>query len=330
MLNSQLAEWLNLIGRWVHLIAGIAWIGSSFYFMWLDSALEAPETPDEKIEGQLWMVHSGGFYQVQRRRIGPGQMPKTLHWFKWEAMITWLSGLFLLAVVYYLSGGAYLLDSSVSAITNAQAVGMSIGLLVAAWFVYDTLFQSALGRSRAATVIAAGLLVGLVYGLTHVLSGRAAYIHVGAILGSCMTLNVWVRILPAQQKMVDATARGEKPDFTNSDKAKRRSVHNTYITFPLLFIMLSNHFPSTFGNRLNWVVLLLIMVAGAGVRHLMVAKNTKQAAWVLWPVGAALVALIYLTAPISAPAAAGPAVPFSAVHAIVGQRCLQCHSANPT
>lgn len=331
MVPPHVADWLSLALRWTHLIAGIAWIGSSFYFIWLDSHLEPPPPDHPNVEGQLWMVHSGGFYQVLRRRIGPGQMPRTLHWFKWEAAFTWMTGIALLTLLYYLSGGIYLVDPAVSGIGVGAATGIAAGLLVLAWLVYDALWRSPLaaGGGAAATAVSFVLLAVVTYGLCHLLSGRAAYIHVGAMLGTIMVVNVWARILPAQQRMIDATARGEAPDLAESARAKRRSVHNSYVTFPVLFIMLSNHYPATYGNPNNWLVLLLLFVVGAGVRHLMIGKGRAKR-WTALPVAAALATVILMTAP-SRDAAAGDGGPaFGAVRAVVNQRCLPCHSAYPT
>lgn len=327
-----LADWANLLLRWIHLVAGIAWIGSSFYFIWLDSHLTLPDPARPGVEGEVWMVHSGGFYQVERRRIGPGEMPATLHWFKWEAAFTWLTGIMLLTLVYYLTGGVYLVDPAVSSITPGQATALAVALLAGAWVVYDALWQSPLAERAAPALTAAcfALLAGAAYGLCHLLSGRAAYIHVGAMLGTLMVANVWRRILPAQQEMIDATKEGRQPDFTLSAKAKRRSVHNSYMTLPVLFIMLSNHYPETYGHRQNWVVLLLLIFAGAAVRHAMIGKGRLRW-WVLAPVAAALAVLLAMTAPRQVAAATGGSdVPFGAVRAVVNRRCLQCHSAFPS
>lgn len=339
-MDANLLDWLNLLVRWAHLIAGIAWIGSSFYFIWLDSALESPATPKKGVEGELWMVHSGGFYQVEKRLIGPGEMPKTLHWFKWEATITWITGFFLLGLVYYMTGGAYLVDPAVAKLSPATATATGVGLLVAAWFVYDFLWQSRFAKnaSGAATALSFALVAGVVYGLCHLFSGRGAFIHVGAMFGTLMVLNVWVRILPAQQQMIDATKLGLTPDFTLGQYAKRRSVHNSYMTFPVLFIMLSNHYPATYGHRLNWLVLGLLIFAGAGARHMMISKGPR-AKWAIAPVAAVIIALIAMTAPVrmqvataaAHPDAAGPDhVSFGAARAVIAQRCLTCHSATQT
>jgi uncharacterized membrane protein len=331
-------DWANLLLRWAHLGFGIAWIGSSFYFVWLDSHLTKPSPERHGVDGEIWMVHSGGFYQVEKRRIGPGEMPPLLHWFKYEALFTWITGIVLLTVVYYLTGGVYLIDPAVSSITPREATGLSIALLVLSWFVYDQLWASPLGRRGwPATAISFALLATAVFGLTRVLSGRAAYIHVGAMMGSIMVLNVWMRILPAQQKMIDATKEGRQPDFTLGEAAKRRSMHNSYMTFPVLFIMLSNHFSMTFGNPRPWLPLALLIVFGASARHLMIGK-TGAKWWAAAPLVASLVAAIAVTAPVRAAPAHGrtgapgdsAAVSFGEARAVINRRCLQCHSEYPT
>lgn len=297
-MSAIVSEWANLLIRWFHILAGISWIGSSFYFMWLDSHLTLPETKKPNVTGELWMVHSGGFYQVEKRLIAPGEMPKVLHWFKWEAFFTWLSGIFLLMVVYYLGGGIYLVDENVSKISVAEARVIGISLLVVSWIVYDGIWKSVLGQkfSRAATVISV-LLAGLVtYGLSKTFSGRAAFIHVGAMFGTIMVANVWMRILPAQRKMIEATEKGVKPDYSLGEKAKQRSIHNNYMTFPVIFIMISNHFPSTYGNRRNWLILCGLIIASAMVRHIM-NKRTKSVRWLFVPAAAIIAALFVMTSP---------------------------------
>jgi uncharacterized membrane protein len=257
-------------------------------------------------------------------------MPATLHWFKWEAFFTWLSGISLLAVVYYLTGGAYLLDSNVSNISESAACALGVGLLIVSWIAYDLLWKSPIGRNHSgfSSALCFAALIGITYGLCHTLSGRAAFIHVGAMLGSIMVLNVWMRILPAQQKMIDATKEGRTPDYSLGMAAKRRSIHNTYMTFPVLFIMLSNHYSMTYAGKYNWITLLLLIFAGASVRHAMVSK-VKSGRWALVPAAAALVAVIALTAPHSASETvsdAGPVVTFTQARAVIAARCLECHS----
>lgn len=335
-----LGDWANLLLRWTHFIAGIAWIGSSFYFIWLDRALSAspPTRARPGVEGELWMVHSGGFYQTEKRRPGPGEMPAVLHWFKWEALFTWMTGIALLVLVYYLSD-AYLLDPAVSSIGRGTATALGIALLVVGWVVYDLLWRSPLAAPptppRAewvAATISLLLLTAVTIASCRLLSGRAAYMHVGALLGTLMVANVWMRILPAQQAMIDATKAGRQPDFTLGERAKRRSVHNSYMTFPLLFIMLSNHYPATYGSPANWLVLLLMFVAGAAVRHAMIGHGSA-APWALVPAAAALLGAMFFSGARSgaAPVTADGAAPtFAAVRAVVVHRCLPCHSRFPS
>ena len=330
---SWLADWANLLLRWTHFIAGIAWIGSSFYFIWLDRALTRPEHAKAGVEGDLWMVHSGGFYQVEKRRPGPGEVPAVLHWFKWEAMLTWITGISLLGLVYYLSN-AYLLDPGVSRIGRGTAIMLGVGLLAVGWVVYDALWRSPLARRPVvATAISLALLAAVTVLLCRLLSGRAAFMHIGSLLGTIMVANVWMRILPAQHQMLAATRAGRPANFTLGEQAKQRSVHNSYMTFPLLFIMLSNHFPATYASPANWLVLLLLFVAGASVRHVMIGRGSSSR-WALLPAALALAGAMFLSTPGGA-AARTPAIaagtgdsvpPFHAVRAVIAQRCQPCHS----
>ncbi len=334
-----LHEWLDLFLRWFHLIAGIAWIGSSFYFIWLDRSLERAASADPDVEGTLWMVHSGGFYRVERRRIGPGRMPAVLHWFKWEAALTWMSGVGLLGLVYHSTGGIYLTDPAVSGISPGLAAGASVVAIAVAWFVYDGLWRWAGGRERIAAALSWILLAAVAFGFCQFLSGRAAFVHVGALLGTLMVANVWLRILPAQQQMIDATKAGRTPDFSRGEAAKHRSVHNSYMTFPVLFLMLSPHFPGLHAGADNIVALALVTVIGVGVRHLMIGSGSGRW-WAAGPVAAALVTVIAISPPGRMPVVSesGPAAPDSAdarpatfvnVQAIVLSRCTACHSATP-
>jgi len=263
-IDPTLSEWLNLILRWTHVFAGIMWVGTTYYFTWLDARL----TEEEKAvantgnAAQVWMVHSGGFYVVERRKV-PDLVSRTLHWFKWEAGTTWLSGFALLIVVYYLGGGA-LIDRDVRDISLAAAVGVGIAVIAVGWLVYDLLMLSPFGRNELLfAVIAYGLIVGLAFSLTQIFSGRAAYIHVGATLGTIMTANVWMRILPAQKKMIAALNEGRKPDERLAGQAKLRSKQNTFMAVPVVFIMISNHFPGvTYGEHYNWIILAVLVLAG--------------------------------------------------------------------
>jgi uncharacterized membrane protein len=332
-------DWLGLALRWFHLVVGIGWIGASLYFMWLDASLQAPRRPEPGVVGEVWMVHSGGFYQVVRRKLGPGELPAPLHWFRWEAALTAASGLLLLIAVYYVTGGVYLVDPMVARLTPAAAVAIGVGSLVAGWLVYDLLWRSPLGRghARLATALSWVLLVAAGWALTRLLSGRAAFIHVGALLGVMMAANVWMHIVPAQRELIAATREGRPPDWSLGEHAKRRSTHNSYVTFPVIFTMFSHHYPAIHGHRLNWLLLALLVVVGAGIRHFMITQEHRRpAAWVWGPVAAALVVLALATwPPRGSPSAATPRpgerpVPFSVVRGIVDLRCTSCHATRPT
>ncbi|HUS10433.1 MAG TPA: urate hydroxylase PuuD [Pyrinomonadaceae bacterium] len=263
-LDPTLSEWLNLIFRWIHVFAGIMWVGTTYYFTWLDARLTEEEKAVANTAGsaQIWMVHSGGFYVVEKRKV-PDLVSRTLHWFRWEAGTTWLSGFALLVLVYYLGGGA-LVDPDVCDISVGAAVAVGVGALVGGWIVYDLMMLSPLRRNEQAfAVIAFAMIVGVTYALTRTFSGRAAYIHVGAIFGTIMAANVWMRILPAQKKMITAINEGRKPDDALSAQAKLRSKQNTFMAVPVVFIMISNHFPGvTYGERYNWVVLSVLILVG--------------------------------------------------------------------
>jgi len=262
-MSPSVAEWLNLIVRWIHVFAGILWIGQTFFFTWLDGRLSAgEEAATQRNPGeQVWMVHSGGFYVVEKQKV-PQLLPQKLHWFRWEAAVTWLSGMFLLTLIYYMGG--VLVDDSVAKISVAAGTAIGLGVLMVSWVVYDRMVESPVGRSEMAfAAVAFTLVVTIAYGLTHVLSGRAAYIHVGAMFGTIMAANVWMRILPAQRKMVAALKEGRMPDAALAARAKLRSKHNTYMVVPVVFIMLSNHFPTvTYGNQYNWLILAALILAG--------------------------------------------------------------------
>lgn len=347
-MDPHINEWLNIIFRWMHVIAAIAWIGNSFYFMWLDSSIEKPENSADDVVGNLWMVHSGGFYLVEKRKMEPGKMPEVLHWFKWEAGLTWISGFCLLGIVYYMTGGAYLLDPNVSDISLGTGAIIGIGLLIVSWIVYDLLWISPLAKSpKILALISYLLVVFIAYNLAHVFSGRAAFLHVGAMLGTLMAANVWMRIIPAQRQMIGATERGEAPDKTLGERAKMRSVHNNYITFPLLFMMLSNHFPSTFSGPDNWLVLAGMILVGAGIRHYMNIKNAFSLFTLIFALVLAFMIFLYTAPKKTEPVAPVSinesnlktdiqtsnkieAVTFNQARNIITQRCTACHSANPT
>lgn len=308
------------------------WIGSSFYFIWLDSSFEAPGTPRRNVEGEVFMVHGGFYYQVEKRKIYPGELPKVLHWFKWEATFTWITGFLLLIVVYYLKGASLLIDPSIQPLTQFQAVGVSLATLIGSWLLYDLVIWNPKGflPKSVSSILSAFFFAGLIYWMTKFFSGRGAFIMTGAILGSMMLLNVWVRILPGQTKMVKDATEGKIPDYSVSLKSKTRSVHNTYFTFPVLFIMLSNHYPTLYNHQWNWLLLIILGVSGALVRHAMVTKKPIER-WTIAPAALGLIGLVYMTAYTSKSVDIGIyTVPFEKVYNIVANRCHQCHSSNPT
>lgn len=336
-MDPNIKDLLDLILRWMHLIAGIMWVGNSMLFNWLDRNL----VPKEGIDGEIWMVHSGGFYQVEKKQLAPSQMPKTLHWFYWQSGITWMTGFSLLGVVYYMgAGGAYLLDPSVSNWTAHEATMLGVGVIVGAWIFYDLLWKSPLGKIKDgvfAVAISFLALGAIAYGLTHIMAGRAAYIHVGAMMGTLMAGNVFMQILPSQRKLVAATIAGKAQDKAVADAAKQRSIHNNYMTFPVLFIMLSNHYPSTYGSELKWIILGVLIFSGAGIRHFMNIRysTSKWAAGFATTatVGVATLFLLISHQPTAKAKAAnfGPdQISFTAVNIVIAQRCRPCHSATPT
>jgi len=264
IIDPTISEWLNLIFRWIHVFAGIMWVGTTYYFTWLDARLSEEEkaVANTGTPAQIWMVHSGGFYVVEKRKV-PDLVSRTLHWFRWEAGTTWLSGMALLIIVYYLGGGA-LVDPDVYDISLTKAVGLGAGLLLGGWIIYDLIMISALSKNeKLAAVIFYALLVATAYGLTRVFSARAAYIHLGAMMGTIMVGNVWMRILPAQKKMIAAINEGRKPDDALSAQAKLRSKQNTFMAVPVVFIMISNHFPGvTYGEHYNWAILAILILVG--------------------------------------------------------------------
>lgn len=275
MSAASVTEWLNLIVRFMHVISAIMWIGSSLFFNWLDPRIEKNERTKAKgIEGELWMVHSGGFYDVEKTLVAPAQMPEKLHWFKWEAGFTLLTGWLLLDIVFFQGGGVTLVDPNISSISPGSATLLVICLLVGSWFVYDILWRSPLTKNiYLGAVLTYGIIVGVLYFLSHTLSGRAAYLVTGAMMGTWMATNVWVHIIPAQKGLVSAVTEKRKPDEKLAKAAKTRSRHNNYMTYPVVLIMLSNHFPGAYGNKDNWLILAGLIVVGASVRHL---QNVKQ------------------------------------------------------
>ncbi len=331
------AEWLNLLLRWTHVIAGILWIGDSFLFMWMDSSLRPPKRPLEgDVAGELWMVHSGGFYEVVKRRVlAPDEMPEHLHWFMWQAYTTWMSGFALLVVVYWIGGTAFMVDHSVLPLTGPQAVAASAAVLLAGWFAYDALWSSPLVRSpKLVAAVSLVLLAGAILGLTHVFSGRAAFLHVGALLATIMAGNVWRRIIPAQTQMIAATRAGQRADAALGARAKQRSIHNHYLTLPVVFAMISNHFPSMYGHPQPGLVMILFVAFGMAFKYWMNFRFRAHPAILATGIGAfaALIAITVIPArrEASAQAPAMSAVSYETAHAILARRCMTCHSRHPS
>jgi uncharacterized membrane protein len=345
-------DWANLLVRWLHLITGIAWIGASFYFVWLDNSIRPPKPGSDLakkgVSGELWAVHGGGFYNPQKYLVSPAELPSDLHWFKWEAYATWLSGFSLLFIVYYFNASAMMIDKSVADLSQFQAIAIGLGSLAFGWIVYDTLCRSPLGQKEGLLgAIMFVFIVGMAYVLTHFLSGRAAYIHVGAMIGTMMVGNVLMLIIPGQRKLVQAMEKGESPDPIHGKKAKQRSVHNNYFTLPVLLIMISNHYAMTYSHPYSWALLGAIIAAGVLIRHFFNLRHHGKEHWGYPAAGVAILAAVAVViAPHPAPAApvapavegaavaeahAAAGVPdFSRVQAIVAQRCATCHSSAPT
>jgi len=333
-MEAYIVEWLNLLARWLHFITGIAWIGSSFYFVWLDNHLEAPKLPedDEKgVGGELLSVHGGGFYHAQKNRVAPQLLPETLHWFKWEAYSTWLSGMFLLILVYWYGAQVYLIDPGVAELSPLNAVGIAAAFIVGGWLVYDLLCKSKLGNDdRLFGLVLFALVSILAWGLCQLFGGRGAYIHFGVVLGTIMVANVFFVIIPGQKRMVNAAERGEAPDPRDAIAARQRSVHNTYFTLPVLFVMTSNHYAMTYSHEYNWAILIAIALAGALIRVYFVARHKGRASSL--PIIIAIILLAGVAALIAphTSAASGESVVFEDVRSVVHRRCTTCHSNTPT
>jgi uncharacterized membrane protein len=273
--NQDLLDWILLLVRWLHITVAVTWIGTSIFFMWLDRSFEVnPESKRPGHVGEVWMVHGGGFYHVEKLLMGPTKVPDRLHWFKWESYWTWMSGMMLMVLIFYLGEGTFLLDETISSITFWPAVGLGLFSLLGSWVFYDFLWERELTRKTPLIghVLTMVWLAGMTYLLCKTLSGRAAYMHIGGMIGTWMTANVFMRIIPRQVKMVEASSRGEPVNQDWGKNAKNRSTHNTYLTLPVIFVMLSNHFPQTYGHEYNWLILLLLCGAGAAIREYFVVR----------------------------------------------------------
>jgi uncharacterized membrane protein len=326
--EAYVLEWVNLALRWAHVIVGIAWIGASLYFIWLDNHLEPAS--DSRIAGELWAIHGGGFYRAEKFRLAPARMPATLHWFKWEAYWTWFTGMALLALVYYVQAELYLVDGQVMPLSKPWAIGIGLAFVVGGYSIYEGICRSPLARNDFALGFCLFLLLGLAaWGLTRIFGGRGAFIHYGAILGTIMVANVAHVIIPGQRRMVEAMKAGREPDARDGLMGKQRSVHNTYFTLPVVFTMISGHYASVFGARSAWLALVAMTIAGALVRVWFVMRHKGRApAWV-WALGV----LVFVAAALAlAPRGAREAGPvaFAQVQGVIGARCVNCHADKPS
>jgi len=334
--DPYLIDWLDLVFRFLHVIAAIVWIGTSFYFVALDNHLRPPaddRDAERGVAGESWEIHGGGFYRIEKFRVAPPRLPEPLHWFKWEAYTTWLSGFALFVVVYYVHSSSLLVDPSVAHLTSWEAILISVGGLALAWVVYDGLCRL-LGRDERLLALAVFGFVALsAWGASQLLAPRAAYVEVGAMIGTMMVGNVFFVVIPAHWELIRAKEAGREPDAAAGLRGKQRSVHNNYLTLPVLFAMLSNHFAFTYEHAHAWLVLVVLMALGALVRHFFNLRHAGRNAW--WIPVTALVGfgvIAYLIRPSSGPAVAsgGPAVPFAKANAVIQERCVPCHSASPT
>ena len=339
-MEAYLSEWLSLLVRWFHVIAGVAWIGASFYFIWLDNHLREPPEWKKKegIKGDLWAIHGGGFYEVAKYKLGPKAMPRELHWFKWEAYSTLLSGLALLFVVYYMGSPAYLIDPSKADLSRGAAIAIGLGSIAVVLVIYEALIRSPLAdKGKAFALILFGILVLVDWGLFQVFSGRGAYIHVGAIIGTIMVANVFLGIMPSQRALVASVRAGEEANekvARLATLAKLRSTHNNYLTLPIIFIMISNHYPLLYGHPHGWAVLAAIGFITAFARHYFNLRHRDiNRPWILVVVAMLTFALIWIIAPSTQTNTANtntPIISDQAATTIVNPHCTACHASNPS
>jgi uncharacterized membrane protein len=335
MWGSILTEWLSLIFRWLHVVAAIAWIGSSFYFIHLDLSLKPNSTLPDGVQGEAWQVHGGGFYRIVKYLVAPAQLPDELTWFKWEAYTTWLSGFALMVVVYYLDAELFLVDKSVLDLTPFQAGLFSFASLVLAWLLYEAACRSGLARHELPFALGGYVfLVGLTYAFTHVLSGRGAFNQIAAIIGTIMVANVFLLIIPNQKKIVAALLAGQSPDPKLGKAGKERSVHNNYLTLPVVVLMISNHYPLLFATRFNWVIVAIVLALGPVIRHFFNERHAgRKSPWWVWgvaAVGMIAIGLLSAAGPRDAKTGALSTAPtFASVEEIVMTRCSMCHAAEP-
>ena len=334
-MSAFAADWINLLLRWAHLIAGIAWIGTSFYFIALDLSLRRREDAPEGVTGSAWEVHGGGFYRVEKYEVAPPSLPEHLTWFRWEAYLTWVTGFALLVVQFYLDAPVWLVDSAVMPLGSWQAIAISVASLAAGWVVYTVLCRSKVGAN--AVVLAGAVFVLLVvasFGYTQVFSARAALVHAGVLIGTIMAFNVFMVIIPNQKKVVAALLAGDAPDPRLGDVAKQRSLHNTYLTLPVLLLMVSGHYPMLTGHPHAWLLVALIIVGGGCARHFLVHVEVgspfASVAWALPVMAVALAVAVSMTAPASRDSSAVQSVSDVEALGITDAHCVSCHAQQPT
>ena len=338
-MESYIIEWLSLIFRWLHVVTGVAWIGASFYFIWLDNHLKEPPSWKRKkgIKGDLWAIHGGGIYEIAKYKLAPEEMPEMLHWFKWEAYSTWLTGMVLLTLIYYLGAESYLIDPSVAELEHWEAVFLGLGFIIGSYIFYELLCLSPLGKNSyllASVLIIAG--TWLSFALTQTFSGRGAYIHFGAIIGTLMVGNVFRVIMPSQRALINAINENEPLDSKWGTKAKLHSTHNTYLTLPLIFIMISSHYPMTYGHSFNWLILIAIIAITAVTRHFFIHRHKKiSKPFILIGAAASTIMLAIIISPPSPKRALtmdANQLADLATNAqnVIQMRCNSCHSSNPT
>lgn len=336
-MDPYITEWLNLALRFAHVITGIAWIGASFYFVWLDNHLEKPPgwKADKGIGGDLWAIHGGGFYEIAKYKQAPEKMPQLLHWFKWEAYSTWLTGFLLLSLMFYVGADIYLIDPSVAKLSQGVAIAIGLGVIIGGWIIYDVLCRTKLAEHGLVLgVILMALITLLSYFLSITFSARGAFMHVGAVVGTIMAGNVFFIIMPSQRALVASVEKGEAVDPIWGAKAKLRSTHNTYATLPIIFIMISNHYPMIFNHEYNWAVLMVVFVITAAIRQYFVAAHKgQQSIWVLVAAGLLTIGLAIAIAPKTTTVATGAqaiVIEPGKVKSIINERCTVCHSKTNT
>lgn len=325
--------WLNLAVRWMHVIAGIMWIGASFYFIFLENNLNRTHGLRDELAGNLWAIHGGGFYYLEKYKVAPKVIPTDLHWFKYEAYFTWLSGFALLFLVYYADAKAFMIDPTVADISTPAAIAIGVGSLVLGYVIYDIMCRSKLILNQGRFALVGTVIMAVIcYALVHLLSGRAAFIHVGAVIGTIMVGNVFFTIIPSQKALVRAAKTGQPLDATLGKKAGQRSLHNNYLTLPVVFIMISNHFPSTFGHSANWIILMVMIVASAGIKHYwnLLDRGQNKPMWLAGSVLSLVVMSFVISPAFEDTMDATIPTSFEEANTVIQARCVSCHSASPT